>query len=467
MSVIVIGGGLSGMAVAFHLRQRGIPVVLLERAPRLGGNIQTHIRDGFVLENGPNSFFDREPSMRELARALGVEALIQPATDAARRRYIYTRGRLRALPRTPPSFLGSDVLPLTSRLRVLGDLFTRRAVRDEDESLARFGRRRFGQTATSVVLDAFQSELFAGDLEALSARAALPRLAELERTHRSVLLGLVRGRPAREKVPLSGALCSFRGGLQRMVDALARRLGTLAHTRAHVERLLPVPGGWRVVVREQGERTEREASQVVVCTPANTAAGLLREVDTELGAQLEGITYAPVAVVHVGFAPESVPRPDGAGFLVPASEKRRLLGALHASTLFPWRAEGERVLYTCMVGGTRQPELAALPPEELVSLVREELADIAGVRAEPIVTDVVRWPCALPQYTVGHKERLAAIDRAVSRWPGLHLTGNAYRGISMVDCVRDAATLAERLAARLAPTGGAVEPGPRQQETAP
>jgi oxygen-dependent protoporphyrinogen oxidase len=131
---------------------------------------------------------------------------------------------------------------------------------------------------------------------------------------------------------------------------------------------------------------------------------------------------------------------------VPANEKRRILGATHSSTLFPWRAEGERVLYTCMVGGTRQPELAMLPAEELVSLVREELADIAGVRAEPVVTDVVRWPCALPQYTVGHAERLSSIDQAVARWPGLHLTGNAYRGISMVDCVRNAAALAEQLA---------------------
>ncbi|QRN94749.1 protoporphyrinogen oxidase [Archangium violaceum] len=442
MSVIIIGGGLSGMAAAFHLRQRGIPVVLLERAPRLGGNIQTHVRDGFLLENGPNSFFDREPSMRELARALGVESLIQPATDAARKRYVYTRGRLRALPRPLPSFLGSNVLPFTSRLRVLGDLFTRRSVRDEDESLARFGRRHLGHTATSVVLDAVQSGLFTGDLETLSARAATPRPKEL---------------------PQPGALCSFRGGLQRMVDALIRRLGTIAHTRAHVERLTPVPGGWRVVVREQGERTELEASQVVVCTPANTAAGLLRETDAELGSLLGSITYAPVAVVHVGFAPESVPKPDGAGFLVPASEKRRLLGAIHASTLFPWRAEGERVLYTCMVGGTRQPELASLPPEELVTLVREELAHITGVRAEPVVTDVVRWPCALPQYTLGHEERLAAIDRAVARWPGLHLSGNAYRGISMVDCVRDAATLAERLAARVGPTGGALGLGSQQQ----
>jgi oxygen-dependent protoporphyrinogen oxidase len=446
------------MAVAFHLRQRGIPVMLLERAPRLGGNIQTHIRDGFFLENGPNSFFDREPSMRELARGLGVEELIQPATPEAGKRYVYTRGRLRAVPRTPPAFFGSDILPLASRLRVLGDLFSRRAPEDEDESLARFGRRHFGQTATSVLLDAVQSGLFAGDLESLSARAAMPRLAELEQAHRSILLGLFRKKPARPALPeheavtpLSGALCSFRGGLQRLVDALARHLGTSARTRTHVERLIPVPGGWRVVVREQGERTELEASQVAVCTPAHASAQLLHEVDPKLGELLAGITYAPVAVVHVGFAPESVPRPDGAGFLVPAREKRRLLGAIHSSTLFPWRAEGGGVLYTSMVGGTRQPELASLPAEELVTLVREELAEIAGVRAEPVVTDVVRWPHALPQYTVGHAERMVALDRTLAHWPGLHLTGNAYRGISMVDCVRNAAALAEQLALQVRP----------------
>jgi oxygen-dependent protoporphyrinogen oxidase len=459
------------MAVAFHLQQRGIPVTLLERAPRLGGNIQTHVRQGFFLENGPNSFFDREPSMRALARSLGVEDLIQPANaDAARKRYVYTRGRLRAVPRTPPAFFGSDLLPLLSRLRVLGDLFSSRSSGSEDESLARFGRRHFGHTATSVLLDAVQSGLFAGDLESLSARAAMPRLAELEQAHRSVLLGLVRKQSARDAErkawePLSGSLCSFKGGLQRLVDALARKLATVARTKAHVERLTREPDGWRVVVREPGGQSELRATQVAVCTPATTAAHLLREVDPELGGLLEGITYTPVAVVHMGFAPESVAKPDGAGFLVPASEKRRILGAIHSSTLFPWRAEGERVLYTCMVGGARQPELATLPAEQLVSLVREELADIAGVRAEPVVTDVVRWPCALPQYTVGHAERMSAIDQAVARWPGLHLTGNAYRGISMVDCVRNAAALAEQLAlgAQLVSSGGSTGLGPEQR----
>jgi oxygen-dependent protoporphyrinogen oxidase len=426
MSVIVIGGGLSGMAVAFHLQQRGVPVVLLERAHRLGGHIQTHIRQGFFLENGPNSFFDREPSMRALARSLGVEHLIQPATTAVRKRYVYTRGRLRALPRTPSTFFGSDLLRLFPRLRVLGELFSGGASSDEDEQ-----------------------------------------------AHHGVLLGLVREPSARAaevpvenaSEPLSGELCSFRGGLQRLVDALARRLATVARTRTHVERLTHEPDGWRVVVREQGERSELRATQVVVCTPANAAAHLLRELDPKLGGLLEGITYAPVAVVHVGFAPESVPRPDGAGVLVPTRERRRILGAIHSSTLFPWRAEGERVLYTCMVGGTRQPELAMLPTEELVSLVREELADIAGVRAEPVVTEVVRWPCALPQYTASHAERLASIDQAVARWPGLHLTGNAYRGINMVDCVRNAAALAEQLApeARPAAPEGATALGSEQR----
>ncbi|PTL77559.1 protoporphyrinogen oxidase [Vitiosangium sp. GDMCC 1.1324] len=424
MSVIVIGGGLSGMAVAFHMQQRGVPVVLLERMPRLGGNIQTYVRDGFFLENGPNSFFDREPAMRALARGLGVEDLIQPATGAARKRYVYTRGRLRASTRTASTIFGSELLPLGSRL--LGELFS-----------------------------------FGGEREPLSVSTVLPELEEQEQPTRT---SESRANPVE---PLTGELSSFRGGLQRLVDALARRLGTSAHTHAHVERLTPVPGGgWRVGVRTNGEHTELEASQVAVCTPAHTAARILSELDPELGNLLEGITYAPMAVVHMGFAPESVPRPNGAGFLVPSNEKRRLLGASHSSTLFPWRAEGERVLYTCMVGGTRQPELASLPAEELIALVREELADIAGVRAEPVVTDVVRWPCALPLYTADHAERLAALDQAVARWPGLHLTGNAYRGISMVDCVRNAAVLAEQLTrhARATSPGASIGIGSQQPD---
>lgn len=454
MSVAVIGGGLSGLALAWHLREAGTEVALFEAGPRLGGSIQTHVREGFTLERGPNGFLDREPTVRQLAARLGIEGRIRPADPAARQRYVFTRGQLREVPTSPPAFLGSDILPVSARLRMLGDIFSSRSESPLDESLAQFGRRHFGDLATSVLLDAMQSGVYAGDIESLSASAAFPRLVELEREHRSLLLGLARARSEVEQglptddgvATLTGTLCSFEGGLQTFIDALAADLGPVARTHAPVEALTPTAGGWRVLVRDSGRLLEKCVQQVVLAVPAYAAARLMRPLDVDLARVLENITYAPLAVVHLGFAPGTTPPPEGFGFVVPAGEERELLGAIHVSTVFPWRAEGGRVLYTCMLGGTRRPELATLPEEDILNLAREELNALAGVSAWPALTEVVRWPRAIPQYTVGHVERMEKLEAAAARLPGLTLAGNAYHGVGMADCIHNAARLAARLA---------------------
>lgn len=455
MSIAIIGAGISGLALAWGLRSRGRDVVLLEATPRLGGNIETRERDGFLIEAGPNSFLDKEPATRELAAALGLEGRIRPGEASAKRRYLYTRGRLRLVPSSPPAFLRSDVLPLGARLRVVAELFSGRGPEHGDESIAAFGRRHIGETATAVLLDAVQTGIYAGDVEKLSVLSTFPQMVELERANRSLILGAIRLQKARREAQkalpsgaprLTGELSTFDGGLRVLVDALGRSLGDAVRTGAAVEGLVPAEGGgWRMSVREQGKVAELAASRVVLAVPAYTAAGLLRPLDAGLATQLEAIAYAPIAVVHLGYAP-GAPPPDGFGFLVPSGEGRRLLGAIHASTVFPFRAEGGRVLYTCMVGGARQGELVKQDEAELVKLAREELKALAGVTAEPSFTEVIRWPRGIPQYNVGHRDRVAAIDASVARWPGLTLTGNAYKGIGLNDCIRNAKQLAETLA---------------------
>lgn len=456
MSVVIVGGGISGLALAHGLRSRGTEVTLLEAGPRLGGTVQTRSREGFITEAGPNSFVDREPTLRELAASLGIVERIRAADPSAKRRYLYTRGKLRAVPGSPPAFLRSDVLPLGAKLRMMGELFTRRAP-EGDESLAAFGRRHVGRTATAVLVDAVQTGIYAGDVEALSVRAVFPGIVELEKQHRSLVLGMVRTRvaerEARKALPAggdatkpSGAVCSFDGGLRVLVDALAQGLGPAARTGARVLGLRREGSGWRLAVEEHGQRAELGAEKVVLAVPAYVAAELLRPLDERLAGRVEGIAYAPVAVVHLGFEPGSMPPPDGFGFLVPSLERRRILGAIHASSTFPWRTEGGRILYTCMVGGAKRPELVDLDEEALVTLVREELRELAGVTAEPIFSEVIHWKWGIPQYNVGHLERMAAIDEELTRWPGLYLLGNAYKGIGLVDCVRSANALVDTLA---------------------
>ncbi|HEX8438565.1 protoporphyrinogen oxidase [Archangium sp.] len=452
MRVVIVGGGISGLALAYGLHSRGTEVTLLEAGPRLGGNIQSRLQDGFLTEAGPNSFVDREPTLRTLAASLGIEDRIRTADPSAKRRYVYTRGKLRTVPMSPPAFLKSDVLPLGARLRMMGELFTPRAP-EGDESLAAFGRRHVGRTATAVLVDAMQTGIYAGDMEALSVAAIFPKVVELERKHRSLVLGMARTQAAaRKALPAgegatkpSGMVCSFDGGLQVLVDALARKLGPAARTGARVVELRREGDGWRLAVEEHGQRAELAADRVVLATPAYVAAELLRPLDEKLAARMEGISYAPVAVVHLGFAPGSMPPPDGFGFLVPTQERRRVLGVIHASSTFPWRAEGGRILLTCMVGGAKRPELVELDAAALVTLVREELRELAGVTAEPVFTEVVHWKRGIPQYHVGHLARVAAIDEGVARLPGLHLTGNAYKGVGLIDCIREAHTLADTL----------------------
>ncbi len=453
MSVVIIGGGISGLTLAWELRERGTEVLLLESSPRLGGNIQTRHQDGFLIEAGPNSFLDKEPEMRSLASRLGIEDRIRAADPAAKRRYLYTRGRIRNVPSSPPAFLKSDILPWGAKLRMMGEPFSKRGP-DGDESLASFARRHVGRTATAVLVDAVQTGIFAGDVEALSVGATFPKLVELERQHRSLVLGMARTQAkARKALPPgegapkpSGALCSFDGGLQVLVDALTRALGPAARTGVRLRGLRREDAGWRLTVEEDGQQSELTADQVVLAVPAYVAAELLRPLDEKLAARVESIAYAPIAVVHLGFEPGTTPPPDGFGFLVPTLERRRILGAIHASTTFPWRAEGGRILYTCMVGGAKRPDLVSQDEAALVSLAREELRELAGVTAEPTLTEVIRWPRGIPQYNVGHLDRVAAIDHAAARHPGLHLTGNAYKGVGIVDCIRNAALLAASLA---------------------
>ncbi|NBD07704.1 MULTISPECIES: protoporphyrinogen oxidase [Corallococcus] len=456
MTVAVIGGGITGLVLAHRLRARGTDAVLLESASRVGGNVQSHAREGYLLESGPNSFLDREPAMRELTAALGLEARVRPADPAAKNRYVFTRGALRAVPASPPAFLKSDILPLASRLRVLGELFSGRNPTGSDESLAALGRRHLGREATSVLLDAVQTGTYAGDPEQLSAEATFPQLVKFEREHRSLILGAIRAQRAARKAAastaatpaLTGQMRTFDGGLGVLVDALAKSLGGAVRTDATVEGLTREAEGWKVRVRERGQPVELSASQVVLAVPAHVAAALLRPLDAELARQADAIPYAPIAVVHLGFAPGATPKPDGFGFLVPAVERKAVLGTIHASTTFPFRAEGGRVLLTCLMGGTRQPDVVARDEDALVALAREELGTMAGITATPELTEVVRWPRGIPQYTVGHLERLAAMDARLERWPGLHLTGNAYRGVGINDCVREATRLGDTLGTR-------------------
>jgi oxygen-dependent protoporphyrinogen oxidase len=453
LTTAIVGGGICGLALAHALKERGKPFLLFESSPRFGGTIQTREHQGILTETGPNGFLPTEPAMTRLIDSLQLRPKVRAAEPSAKKRFIYTGGRLRALPTSPPAFLTSDLLPLGSRLRVIGEVMVGRGKPDEDESLAAFAKRRFGRRASRVIADAVQSGIFAGNPAALSVRSAFPKLHELERNHRSLILGLIRAEKTRRKNPAGASsagaamgLCSFEGGLETLVSALGRSAGPYAHTGAKVVSLARSEQGWTFLVSEKSQQAVFSADRVVLAVPAFVASGLVKPLDAALAANLEALPYAPVAVVHLVYRRADLAGgPEGFGFLVPSGEGRRLLGAMFVSSFFPWRSSKDHFLITCMIGGAQQPKLAELDDEALLQIAAEELKAISSIDAAPVFTEVIRWHRAIPQYNVGHSARLQRIDDSLAKIPGLYLTGNAYRGISMNDCVRTAAELAARL----------------------
>jgi len=447
--IAIVGAGISGLSLAFELRSRGAPVVLLEASPRVGGTIRSSAEQGFLTEAGPNGFLDKEPATRALAASLGLTDQMRKADPAAKRRFIFTRGALREVPSSPGGFLKSDILPLGARLRVAGELFSRRARDPENETLATFARRHLGSTATSVLVDAMQAGIFAGDPEKLSLAAVFPKMREMERDHRSLILAMIRLQRQRKGTAVAtetagpaGTLCSFEGGLETLTRALAAKLGAAVRLNTEVRSIARSGREWQLQISSAGRPETVAAEQLVLAVPSYLAARLLQPIDRALASELEGIDYAPICVVHLGYPRAEPAVPDGFGFLVPAQERLNILGAIFVSSVFPWRTEGRRSLLTCMVGGARQPELFGLEEAELVGSVRRDLERVLGLATAPSFQQVARWPRGIPQYNVGHLARVRRIEEAVSRLPGLTVTGNAYRGVGLNDCVRASTALA-------------------------
>ncbi|MGO9831029.1 MAG: protoporphyrinogen oxidase [Myxococcaceae bacterium] len=438
---VVVGGGLSGLALALFLHRADVPVTLLESAGTPGGTARTLERDGFLLETGPNSFLDRDGAVAALASSLGVP--LRPASAHASRRSLVLGGRLRELPASPAAMFASDVLPWGAKLRLLLEPFSRRGAVGVDESLGDFARRHIGSSLTATMVDALQTGIWAGDIERLSAESAFPRLVALERAYRSLVLGAIRSRRGVGAGMGRVQLSSVEGGLGALSRAAAGALGNRVRLDSAALALERRADGWSIVTPSG----VLEAPRVVLALPPTETAGLVRPFDSALAEALASFPSVPVAVVHLGFHPRLDPEPQGFGFLVPPRERRDILGALYVSSAFPFRAPRGGTLLTVLLGGAHRPELLALDDAGLLRTARRELAALLGLQREPTLTQVFRWPRAIPQYNVGHAQRVQSILAQAGRWPGLWLAGNAYRGAGVADCVRVASELGRRLLA--------------------
>jgi protoporphyrinogen/coproporphyrinogen III oxidase len=468
--VAVVGAGISGLALAFQLQHRGIDVQVLEANDRPGGNIRSEVRDGYLCEWGPNGWLDNEPATERLVAALGLQDQVVRASDLAHVRWIVRDGKLRALPAGPRQFLGSDVLSFGGRLRVLLE-WAQPARRDgADESVFEFAARRIGHEAAAVLVDAMVTGVYAGDSRRLSLQSAFPRMRDMEVRHGGLFKAMRAMRRERRRAPQTtgdaqahskpsaggpmgpaGTLTSFVNGMETLVRALQTRLEPRLHLATPVATLVRAHDRWRLA---STDGRALAAERVVVASPAWMAAPLLADLDPELGAGVGSIQSAPVVVVCLGFAERDVqPVPRGFGFLVPGRENLPILGTLFDTWVFPNRSQPGHVLFRTMIGGARDPGAVDAGDDDLVDRALSTLQKLLGLRSQPEMIYVVRHRRGIPQYPVGHAATLAQIDSALRRHPGLFLTGNCYRGISMNSCIKDVESVAEQLAATFAPTG--------------
>jgi oxygen-dependent protoporphyrinogen oxidase len=451
MQVIVVGGGISGLACAYRLKGLGLDVLLLEKSVAPGGVAQSIQHQGFQFDLGPQSFLSNAAAL-SLVQELGLAGQMVQANPRAPR-FVRLGSQLHRVPMSPPALLSTPLLSAGTKLRLLSEPLRKSVPPAEDESVADFARRKFGVDLLDNLLAPFVSGVYAGDPEKLSFRSAFPSAHQWEAQFGSVIRGAMKSRPP--KGTPRPVLTSFRGGLSTLMQALAAALGPAFRAGAAVEGITRGGGGpdANLTVRfsASGKSETGMAQAVVVASPSDTAADILEGLAPGASA-LRRIAYAPVAVVNLGYRREQVRHSlDGFGFLVPRTQKMRVLGTIWGSSLFPGRAPEGMVSLTSFLGGATDPGLLGLSDEQIFAMAGEENARILGIQGKPVVALVERHPRAIPQYNLGHGEILGQARDAVAAVPGLFLAGNYLHGPAVGTCIETALATAQQVAAFLSP----------------
>lgn len=469
--LVIVGGGIAGLATAYFAQKQAVQagitldLTLIERAPSLGGKISTDTPDGFVIEGGPDSFITQKPWGIQLARELGLGDRLMGTNDKDRAVYVLRNGRLRKMPDgmlliVPTKFMPfvtSDLISWSGKIRMGMDLFIPPRKDDSDESLGDFIRRRLGTEALDVLAEPMMAGIHVSDAETLSLKATFPRFIDIERKYGSLTRGMIAARKARAaaatpsgngKDQPTTVFMTLKNGLQELVAALENAIQGTLITGQGVQQLQRSGAGYTLTL---DDRRTLDADVIVLATPSFAAADLLRDIDTDLAARLDAIRYVSTATVSLGFNADSFEHPlNGFGFVVPRKEPTRLLACTWTSTKFTHRARPGTVLLRAFIGGPRREEYVNLDDEKLITLVREELRAIMGITAAPTVARMFRWERGNPQYDVGHLERVDAIEALCP--PGLFLTGSAYRGVGIPDCVKQGQDTAAKIVERLVAT---------------
>jgi oxygen-dependent protoporphyrinogen oxidase len=455
--VVIVGGGITGLSTAYFAQERAraagqpLEILLIEREPRLGGKILTERTPGFLIEGGPDAFLTLKPWAIRLSEQLGLaDQLINPPPD--REAFILYRDRLRRLPQgamgfIPTNFAGflkSDLFSLWGKMRMGLDLLVPARRDGREESLGSFIRRRLGSELLERLAEPLLAGIYAGDADRLSLPATFPQLSALERQHGGLIRGALAHRRASRNQQSQPLFVTLQSGLGSLIEALEAQLQNVRIiTGERVTKLSRRKTSYQLSL-VNGQVLEPDA--VVLATPAYVTAELLEPLSFPAAQLLAGITYVSTTVVTLALRTSDVTDPlDATGFLVPRSERRKLTAATWSSSKWPGRAPAGFALLRVFFGRAGEEDRLVLNDAELKQLAYKELKPLLGLKGEPVLTRVHRWPKAMPQYETGHLERLAQVKEILSEHPGLILAGAAYRGIGLPDCIRQAQEAAECL----------------------
>jgi oxygen-dependent protoporphyrinogen oxidase len=453
MKIGIIGGGISGLSAAFWLsRIVGASVTLFEKNSVMGGCIGTSSENGFTIEAGPNGFLDSKPHTVQLFQDAGLGDNLLKSNDAARKRFIMRYGRLIRVPEDASSFMKTDLIGFAGKLRLMGELIVPKKKNDKDETVAEFALRRLGREAMEYMIAPMVSGVFAGDASKLSLKSAFPVICELESEYGGLFKGMLKKKKKKSgPAGPGGVLTSYVGGLMQSINDLEAKCaeaGVEFIKDCKVQEVHKGENGFRIAT----SKGEYYFDNVVSCAPAYEAAKFFGTLDGRLAEIMESIPYSPAFVAGLGFEENDVEDElDGFGYLIPRLEKKRILGALFTSSIFPSRRPKDKKLVRVIMGGDTElgRSLMSKSDDELVDIAFDEIKDTLGIKNRPVHYKYFRWDKAIPQYYPGHSVKVKEVDEICGRIGGVYVGGNVLCGIALNDCTRRSLEISEAVAQKL------------------
>lgn len=459
--VAVVGAGISGLSAALRLLQQdpNVHVTVLEASSRAGGVIRTEHRDGFLIEHGPDAFITNKPGGLRLCEDLGITDELIGTSDEHRRSLVVRNGRPQPIPEgfmlmapsRPMAVLTTPILSWSGKLRLLSEAFRSRKHTDDDESLASFVRRRFGNETFERLVQPLVGGIYTSDPEKLSLKATLPRFLMMEQQHGSVIRGTLRNSKSDSADAAGsgaryGLFATHGKGLTTLIETLISRLN--ASGRCDIRFNIPTTGlqqveGWELQIA--GAASER-FDRLILGTPSFVTSELIRGIDVSLADQINQIEYASTAIVTSAHRISDFAHPlDAFGLVVPTIERRNVLAVSFSSRKFSGRAPEGQILIRTFIGGATQPELLEQDDEDVMRMALDDMRELLGMSRDPLFASIWRHERAMPQYHVGHLNRVQAIDQRISQFSGLELTGNAWTGVGLPDCISSGYAAADRI----------------------